>query len=388
MPVKYIDVTAVSDLFVAATRAYGDIAIIGSGAAGTAASAPQEFTNPADAVTAYPGSPGTLTNLAAAISLAFKQTPPPVRVWGVQVAATTPDWDAALTAVSKLDVQIVVLANVPLNGSNAALIGKLSDHVSIVSNTGGDGKERIGVAALDPTLSASDAAALNTGKVKNERMFLLAHRSSTDDGAAAAAGVIAGYRPHISMLLKPIAINQTDVFSDTEIDTFNTASINWVTSPVLIPGQATFLGEGYTADPSKNKKYIDIVRTIDDVDFRLKAALIQAIGTVRVEPAGSARDGHHLPVGTVPAGVAAGDRGLRRVHPAAGAVRQGSQHAERRGVGTDPAAPGGPHCGSGDHRRLRRGDPPHAHRPGLQVRTHRPGGWIDVLDQQARHQSE
>jgi hypothetical protein len=358
MPVKYIDVTAVSDLFVAATRAYGDIAIIGKGRAGTPKSAVAEFTDPATAAAAYPvvrsvtdavlnttttvtsataefvaedvGRPvtgtgiangttigavtngttitlsaaatatatgvtlifgalpheATTTDLAAAIGLAFKQTPPPVRVWGVQVAATSPDWDAALTAVSKLDVQIVVLANVPLNGSNAALIGKLSDHVSIVSNTGGDGKERIGVAALDPTLSAADAAALNTGKVKNERMFLLAHRSSTDDGAAAAAGVIAGYRPHISMLLKPIAINQTDVFTDTEIDTFNTASINWVTSPVLIPGQATFLGEGYTADPSKNKKYIDIVRTIDDVDFRLKAALIQAIGTVRVSRLG------------------------------------------------------------------------------------------------------
>ena len=37
MPVKYIEVAASSDLFVAATRAYGDIAIIGKGAAGTAA---------------------------------------------------------------------------------------------------------------------------------------------------------------------------------------------------------------------------------------------------------------------------------------------------------------------------------------------------------------
>jgi hypothetical protein len=287
MPVKYIDVAAVSDLFVAATRAFGDIAIVGKGAAGTAASAPKEFTNPAAAVAAYPASsPGTLTDLAAAVSLAFKQTPPPTRVWGVQVAATNPDWDAGLAAVANLDVQIVALANVPLNTANATVVGKLATHVATVSNTGGDGKERIGVAALDPSLTASAAAALNTGDVKSERMFLLAHKSTTDDGAAAAAGVIAGYQPHISMLLKPIAINQTAVFSDTEIDTFNNAFINWVASPVLIPGQANFLGEGYTADPSKNKKYVDIVRTIDDVNFRIKAALIQAIGNFRVSRSG------------------------------------------------------------------------------------------------------
>lgn len=287
MPVKYIDVTAISDLFVPATRAFGDIAIVGKGGTGTAASAPKEFTNPADAVTAYPsGTPGTFTDLAAAIRTAFKQTPPPTRVWGVQVAATTPDWDAGLAAVANLDVQIVVLANLPLNTANSATIGKLADHVSSVSNTGGDGKERIGVAALDPTLAAGAAAALNTGDVKNERMFLIAHKSTTDDGAAAAAGVIAGYQPHVSMVLKPIAINQSAVFSDTEIDTFNTASINWVTSPVLIPGRANFLGEGYTANPGANKKYIDVVRTIDDVNFRIKAALIRAIGTLRVSRSG------------------------------------------------------------------------------------------------------
>src|SRR5215471_4805811 len=112
MSVKYIEVTAVSDLFVPATRAFGDIALIGMGAAGSPASAPKLFTNPADAVTAYPsGVPGTLTDLAAAIAMAFKQTPPPTKVWGVQVAAGAPNWDAALAAVATLNVQIVALAN-------------------------------------------------------------------------------------------------------------------------------------------------------------------------------------------------------------------------------------------------------------------------------------
>ena len=357
MPVKYIDVTASSDLFVPATRAFGDIAIVGKGRAGTPASGPAEFTNPGDAFARYPvvrsvkdgvlnstttvtsatanfvaadvgrpvtgtGIPNgttittvtngttvvlsaaatstaagvaltfgalpnerTSTDLAAAIAIAFRQTPPPTRIWGVQVDATTPDWDGALAEVAILNVQIVVLANTPLNQANATLVGKLATHVATVSNTGGDGKERIGVAMLDPALTAAAAAALNAGSVKDERMFLIAHTSAEDAGAA-AAGVIAGYEPQISMLLKPIKINMTQLFSDADIDTFDGAFINWVTSPVLIPGQALFLGEGYTADPSQNKKYIDVVRTIDSINFLIKAELIQAIGNFRVSRSG------------------------------------------------------------------------------------------------------
>jgi hypothetical protein len=118
-------------------------------------------------------------------------------------------------------------------------------------------------------------------------MVLIAHKS-TEDVAAAMAGVIAGYEPHISMLLKPININMIQRFSDTDIIALDGASINWVTSPTLIPGRSLFLGEGYTADPSSpaNKKYIDIVRTMDDVVFRIKATLIQAIGSFRVSRAG------------------------------------------------------------------------------------------------------
>ena len=40
------------------------------------------------------------------------------------------------------------------------------------------------------------------------------------------------------------------------------------------------MGEGYTGNPG-GKKYIDIVRTIDDVSFRLKAQLIKSIGAIR-----------------------------------------------------------------------------------------------------------
>lgn len=45
------------------------------------------------------------------------------------------------------------------------------------------------------------------------------------------------------------------------------------------------MGEGYTGNPA-GKKFIDVVRTIDDVSFRLKARLINSIGTLRISRSG------------------------------------------------------------------------------------------------------
>jgi len=260
------------------------VASVGNGTT-VVLSRPAQATATSVAVTLGRTPPSDLEN---AIAIAFRQSPPPVTIWGIQVDTATPDWDTALTAVSTLDAQIIVLANTPLTNTaaSATLIGKLAGHVSTVSGTGGDGKERIGVVALDPGLTAPVAAALNVGSVSDERIALIAHKS-TEDAAAAFAGVIAGYEPHISLLLKPIKLNQTTSFTAAEIDAFDKAFVNWVTSPVLLPGSGTYLGEAYTANPSQgNKKYLDIVRTLDDVNFRIKAALIRAIGNLRVSRSG------------------------------------------------------------------------------------------------------
>jgi hypothetical protein len=69
---------------------------------------------------------------------------------------------------------------------------------------------------------------LITATMAQNRMTMIAHHS-TEDAAAAAAGVIAGYAPHISLLLKQITLDMDSVFSDSEIDAFNTVRINWVT---------------------------------------------------------------------------------------------------------------------------------------------------------------
>ncbi|WP_395358454.1 hypothetical protein ACHGLA_01610 [Streptomyces sp. YH02] len=357
MPFNYVTVQASSDLFAPATRAFGDILVIGKGAIGSTASAAQSFTSPSEAVQAYPkgatkladkveppiktanvvakfpvgtevvigeddaaevrkitaatdlaGGKSTWTlddeleiahaaddpvvalgmsDLAAAISTAFRQTPPPTRVWGLAVAHSSPVWSTAFTAAKDVPAQIVVLANTPLNEqpSTNHPVEQLAKHVIEVSASGGDGSERIGVAMLDRTLTQTKQIALNTGDIHNNRMVLVAHESD-DDVAAAVAGVIAGCEPHISLLLKPISIKMTELFSAGDIQTYAENSINWVTSPVLLPGHALYLGEGLTASPSGNKKYIDIVRTLDDISFRVKAALIQAIGDLRIDRPG------------------------------------------------------------------------------------------------------
>ncbi|MFC9593673.1 hypothetical protein ACFTUC_28300 [Streptomyces sp. NPDC056944] len=357
MPFNYITVTASSDLFAPATRAFGDILVIGKGAVGGVATDARPFTYPGDAEKAYPkgktkladkvdaptktavaaakfpvgtevaigkddavevrtitaatdvaGGKSTwtlddnltkthatddpvvalgLSDLAAAISLAFRQTPPPTKVWGLEVAFDSPVWASAFTAAKDVPAQIVVLANTPLNKTPASNhpVDLLAKHVIEVSNSGGDGSERIGVAMLDPALTQAEQIALNKGAIHDNRMVLVAHKSE-DDVAAAVAGVIAGHEPHISLLLKPISIEMTALFTAAEIEDYYDASINWVTSPVLLPGHGLYLGEGLTASPSGNKKYVDIVRTLDDISFRIKATLIEAVGDVRIDRPG------------------------------------------------------------------------------------------------------
>jgi hypothetical protein len=139
--------------------------------------------------------------------------------------------------------------------------------------------------ATDPTVVS--------GALASERMVYVAHKSD-EDVAAAVAGTIAGQEPHISLLFKPVAVSSAP-FTSAEIGELNGSEtfasgpagkgVNWLVDPPLIPGQAVFLGEGYTGNPG-GKKYVDIVRTIDSVTFQLKARLIRSIGNVRISRSG------------------------------------------------------------------------------------------------------
>lgn len=302
MTVRYIRVNPTVDLFAPVTRAFGNIAVIGkvtdtgSPPADVAqVGVPLLFTDPAEARRQAPG------DLGASIGLAFRQSPGPSVVWGVRVD-DAPDYGTALDAVAALDVQLVVLANVPLdsasgtaNGSPGA-IALLARHVDEVSQTGGDGKERMGVAML--TKGSADPSIVN-GALASDRMVYVAHQSD-EDAAAAVAGTIAGHAPHVSMLLKQVQItsppftpSQIQTLNGTEVETGPVPSgpaglgVNWLTTPSLIPGQGVYLGEGYTGSSAPGKKkFIDIVRTVDDVSFRLKAQLIKTIGNLRISRSG------------------------------------------------------------------------------------------------------
>jgi hypothetical protein len=300
MAVRYITVTPVTNMFKPATRSFGDIAIVGEadGTASGPTKIPIPITNPNSV--SHSSNPSGVDKpvddaawfqgaLGKSVRKAFEQKPGPAIIWAVRTdpadATTSPPDTIGATAalteeVAKLNVQIVTLANISLTATGGVgEIGALRSHVDTVSNTGGDGKERIGVAMLGANVTDPTSVTLPT----SERMVMVAHKSQ-EDAAAAVAGTIAGYEPHISLLLKQVKIGMDDLFADSEIDAFNTERVNWLTDPSLLPGRGIFMGEGYTL--GTDIPYIDIIRTIDDISFRLKAMLIRSIGNLRVSRSG------------------------------------------------------------------------------------------------------
>jgi hypothetical protein len=289
MAVRYVRVTSDGDPFSPAVRPTGNVAVVGAAPIGTA-DVPVQVATPTEAATAF-GSPDTPGNsvLTRALVALFRQTPGANQVWGVRTGA---DVATALIEVEKLDVQFVVVAGITLDattGGTTGPIGKLLSHVTSVSNTA-DGKERMGVVML--AKNATDPTVVKDTLV-SDRMVYVAHRSD-DDVAAAVAGAIAGRDPSVSMVLKPVSV-ASDPFTSANIDAINGSEgpssppagkgVNWLVDPPLIPGGGVFLGEGYTGNPG-GKKYIDVLRTVDDVSFRLKARLMQAIGTLRISRSG------------------------------------------------------------------------------------------------------
>jgi hypothetical protein len=220
-------------------------------------------------------------DLGKSVRKGFAQTPGPSLVYAIRADLSDEDErKIAFGKAAKLPVQIMALANTPLESATQGKdeIEALASHVNEVSGIG-DGNERIGVAMLGKGVDGS----VVTTEMPSDRMIMVAHKSD-DDAAAAVAGTIAGYEPHISLLLKQVMISMDDLFSDSEIDAFNTARINWLTDPSLLPGKGVFMGEGYTL--GTEMPYIDIVRTIDDISFKLKAELIRSIGKLRVSRSG------------------------------------------------------------------------------------------------------
>ena len=299
----FIDVTInTSGLVPVAQRLTGVIAVVGKAQSGgnnvgtAPVNTPLEVSSLDDAAQFAKLNPdnsiATHTALYDSVALAMQQNPPPQKIYAVKINGD--DYAAGLATLEAIgDIGFVSLANETDPGATPPAdpthLGALKAHVEAVSSAG---SKRIGVAMIDPSHAksptyAADVDALVTNQLKSAdgRMVVVAARGATSDAATAAMAAIAGYDPQISMVLKPIAgvtIANADQYSPTEIKQLSELDIIPIISPALIVGGGFYFGEGRTYSSNAALQYIDIVRTLDDIDFRLKAGLVGAIGDARI----------------------------------------------------------------------------------------------------------
>jgi hypothetical protein len=247
--------------------------------------------------------------LAKSANLALNNGALEVWAYSLKPGDTFDDTSPALADFANRQINIVCLSS----DNDPHHITTLRDHVESASpnDAGGGGtRPRIGVAML-PQGGITDATGKVTDKFSDwkntgdpsspmtwasSRIVFVAH-NSPDDVAAAVSGVIAGVDPWISLILKPVTgISQVGDFSDQALLTFLhpdqvglvQPKVNPVVHPEFLAGSGPVMGEGFTADGTGQRLYVDIVRTIDDIAFRIKATLTspQVIGTLRINRPG------------------------------------------------------------------------------------------------------
>jgi hypothetical protein len=225
------------------------------------------------------------TALSESLRLAFLQDPRPSKVYGV-LADTYANGLSALEAAD--DVTFVSLAD----ETNVNELGALKQHVE---NMSAEGQKRLGVAMVDPTRAKSltyvnDAVtAINALKSSVSRMVVVAARGATQDTASAAMAAMAGYEPHISLVLKKIrgvTMPVQNQYSPAEIKGLSEAGVIPIIDPALIVGDSLHFAEGRAFTSDASLLFVDIVRVLDDIDFRLKAGLIGMVGDARITKSG------------------------------------------------------------------------------------------------------
>lgn len=290
-----------------ATRAFGNVAVVGpTGGFGSAVTnEPVMVGSMAEARTLF-ATTDPVTQavtgsgpLFATVRHVLQQRPGPSRIYAVATAEVggEPDWAAALASLVTAPVQFVCLAQ----QTDPAVLALLKTHIEDAS---ADGGKRIGVAMVNPDLEVpdgqtfADAADAAYGGLKNAdgRMILAAARVPTAGGvpvsdvAACVMATMAGYQPHISVLLKQVndvAIPLHRQFTGTEVVALAEKAMLPLLDPEYIAGEGVFLGSGRSYNPTDpSRLYVDVVRVLDDIEFRLKAGLIGSIGHVRIDRLG------------------------------------------------------------------------------------------------------
>ncbi len=227
------------------------------------------------------------TDLSRSLSLAMLQDPKPSKIYGVRVKAD--DYTVALSSLEAADdVTFVSLAN----EVRITPLAALKNHVEVMSAAG---QKRIGVAMVDPATAKSNTyvndVKTTVASLKSDfsRMVVIAARGATGDSATAAMSAIAGYDPQISMVLKKARGFKMPVesqYSPSEIKGLSEEGIIPIIDPALIVGESLHFAEGRCFTTDASLLYIDIVRVLDDIDFRLKAGLIGAVGDARITKSG------------------------------------------------------------------------------------------------------
>ncbi|WP_462188539.1 hypothetical protein [Frankia sp. CcWB2] len=285
-------------------RSPGVLAVVGATPdgprGGTAAvNTPRLVGSLADAGTLFSSIQGGVVEanpLYEALRVALLQDPKPSTVYGVRAAGT-----ALAEALASLDaaddVTFVVLAGTtavgaPAGAEAATGLHALKAHVESMS---AEGNKRIGVAMVDPARPRSatyvdDLVDLLTPlRSDSSRMVVVAARGATGDVAAAAAAAIAGYPAQVSVVLKRVRGIQMSLagqYSPGEIRELSEAGIIPVIDPALIVGDGLHFAEGRCFTTDATQLFIDTVRTLDDIDFRLKAGLIGLVGDARITRSG------------------------------------------------------------------------------------------------------
>lgn len=278
-----------------AQRSPGVIAIAGISDSGSAgANTPTPVETLADAAALF----GSDTPLTSSIALALLQDPKPAKIYGVKVGLAGPDTDfqAALDSLDAADdVNFVSLAGVAV----PEVLVRLKDHVE---SSAAAGQKRIGVAMIDPATvrSASYVADVVSAydaqlRSSTSRMVVVAARGAVTasgaaaDVASAAMAAMAGHPPYASILLKRVrglSIPVEQQYGAAEIKGLSEAGVIPIIQPSLMVGGGFFFGEGRCFTSDSSQAYVDVVRTLDDIDFRLKAGLIGLVGEARITRGG------------------------------------------------------------------------------------------------------
>jgi hypothetical protein len=293
-----------SALLPAMQRAPGVVAIVGAASGATAPTDTPIVVTTTDDIDTQFRNGTTETGLSRALKAAMMQDPGPEKIYGVRTGSGGTAWESALASLEGADdVTFVALADASVksgSGSPNAPIAALKTHCEMQS---AGGNKRIGVAHINPGIAksatyATDVIALATPlKSTSGRMVMIAARGAVDSGgteaqvAAAAAGAIAGQPVASSMVLKKIrgiAMPLAGQYGPGEISALSTDGIIPVIDPALISGESLHFAEGTTYTTDATLKYVDLVRLIDDVEFRLKAGLVGMIGDARISRSGLA----------------------------------------------------------------------------------------------------